>query len=214
MHTVLAHQGTLWHGFLLTLELTVLGYVGALVLGTVAAICRVSPVAPLRVFGGVYVEAFRNVPLLALLLLFVFGLPDVGLTVSYFKSAAICLALSAGAFVCEAMRSGINSIGLGQAEAARAIGLSFSQSLRHVVLPQAFRSMVQPLVNVFIGVALGSALAAAVGVDELTRQTQFLNLQYAVGAPSFLAAGVLYFALAVGGGAVGGYLERRVKVHR
>lgn len=214
MGTVFAHQGTLWHGFLLTLELTVLGYLGALVLGTVAAICRVSPIPPLRVLGGIYVEIFRNVPLLALLLLFVFGLPDVGLTFSYFKSAAICLALSAGAFVCEAMRSGINSIAVGQAEAARAIGLNFRQSLRFVILAQAFRTMVQPLVNVFIGVALGSALAAAVGVDELTRETQFLNLQYAVGAASFLAAGVLYFLVAMLGGGVGGYLERKVAMHR
>ena len=152
--------------------------------------------------GTIYVEFFRNIPLLSLLVLFIFGLPDAGVTIPLFASAAICLALSSSAFVCEAMRGGINSVSVGQAEAARAIGLSFTQVLRFVILPQAFRVMVQPLVNVFIGVLLSSALAAAVGVAELTNRTQQLNLQYAEAVVCFLFAGAVYLAisLAAGGG--------------
>ncbi|HEY0542537.1 MAG TPA: amino acid ABC transporter permease [Actinoallomurus sp.] len=214
MHIILSHIGDLLAGFGVTIELTLLGFVGAVILGTFLAVFRVVPVTPLRVVGAVYVEFFRNIPLLALLILVIFGLPDVGVTYSLFLSAAICLALSGAAFVCEAMRSGINTVPVGQAEAARAIGLTFVQSLRHVILPQAFRTMVQPLVNVFIGVALSSSLAAAVGVSELTNRTQQLNLRYAEAVGSFLVAGVLYLLLAMAGGGIGGRLERRLAIRR
>jgi glutamate transport system permease protein len=149
-------------------------------------------------------------PLLSLLVLFVFGLPDVGLTVPLFASAAICLALFAAAFVCEAVRGGINAVPVGQAEAARALGFTFTQSLRHVILPPALRTMVQPLVNIFIGVALGSSLAAAVGVSELTNRTQVLNLQSAEAVVLFLVSGAIYLAIALLGGTAGGVLERRL----
>src|SRR5206468_7112391 len=136
------------------------------------------PILPLRVVGAVYVEFFRNIPLLTLLVLIVFGLPDIGITYSLFTSAVLGLSLSGAAFVCEAIRGGINAVSVGQAEAARAIGLSFGKSLRHVILPQAFRTMVQPLTNIFIGVLLSSALAAAVGVDELTNRSSQLVTRY------------------------------------
>jgi glutamate transport system permease protein len=214
MHIVLTHFSDLLAGFVVTLELTALGFLGAVLLGTSLAILRVSPITPLRVVGSSYVEFFRNIPLLALLILVVFGLPDLGVTYSLFTSAALCLALSGAAFVCEAMRGGINAVSVGQAEAARAIGLTFTQSLRFVILPQAFRAMVQPLVNVFIGVALSSSLAAAVGVSELTNRTQQLNLEYAEAVASFLVAGALYLLLALSGGGIGGWLERRLAIRR
>jgi len=214
MHIVLTHFSDLLAGFVVTLELTALGFLGAVLLGTSLAILRVSPITPLRLVGSSYVEFFRNIPLLALLILVVFGLPDLGVTYSLFTSAALCLALSGAAFVCEAMRGGINAVSVGQAEAARAIGLTFTQSLRFVILPQAFRAMVQPLVNVFIGVALSSSLAAAVGVSELTNRTQQLNLEYAEAVASFLVAGALYLLLALSGGGIGGWLERRLAIRR
>jgi len=214
MHIVLTHFSDLLAGFVVTLELTALGFLGAVLLGTSLAILRVSPITPLRVVGSSYVEFFRNIPLLALLILVVFGLPDLGVTYSLFTSAALCLALSGAAFVCEAMRGGINAVSVGQAEAARAIGLTFTQSLRFVILPQAFRAMVQPLVNVFIGVALSSSLAAAVGVSELTNRTQQLNLEYAEAVAFFLVAGALYLLLALSGGGIGGWLERRLAIRR
>lgn len=214
MHILTDNIGFLMQGVLVTLELTVLGYIGALVLGTLLAVCRVGPITPLRVIGSIYVEFFRNIPLLSLLVLVIFGLPDAGVTIPLFTSAAICLALSSSAFTCEAMRGGINSVSVGQAEAARAVGLSFLQVLRFVILPQAFRVMVQPLVNVFIGVLLSSALAAAVGVPELTNRAQQLNLQYAEAVVCFVFAGAVYLVIALGGGAVGGHLERRLAIKR
>ena len=210
MSVVTDNLGFLLGGLLVTLELTVLGFVGALLLGTVLAVFRVSPVAPLRWVGAVYVEVLRNMPLLTLLILVVFGLPDIGITFSLFTSAALCMAGFGAAFVCEAVRGGINAVSVGQAEAARSLGFTFTQSLRYVILPPAFRTMVQPLVNIFIGVVLGSSLASAVGVSELTNRTQVLNLQSAEAVVLFLVSGAIYLAIALLGGAAGGALERRV----
>ncbi|MGN6246254.1 MAG: amino acid ABC transporter permease [Motilibacteraceae bacterium] len=204
----------LLEGLVVTLELSVLGFVGALVLGTVGAVFRISPVPPLRAVGAVWVGVLRNVPLLVLLVLFVFGLPEVGLRYSLFWTAVTCIALYASAFVCETVRAGIRTVPLGQAEAARAVGLTFTQSLRHVVLPQAFRSMVQPLVNVFIGVVLGTSLVAAVGVPEMTNKTESLDLQYDEPLLTFGLAALLYVAVTLGGGLAGGRLERALRVRR
>jgi glutamate transport system permease protein len=126
----------------------------------------------------------------------------------------MCLAAFGAAFVCEAVRGGINTVPVGQAEAARSLGFTFTQSLFYVILPPAFRRMVQPLVNIFIGIALSSSLAAAVGVSELTNRTQVLNLQSAEAVVLFLVSGVLYLVIALLGGTVGGALERRLGIAR
>ena len=108
------------------------------------------------------------------------------------------------------MRSGINTVPVGHAEAARSIGLGFFGTLRFVVLPQAFRTMVQPLVNVFIGTVIGSALCSAVAVTEITWVTQTLNIQYAQAVLMFLVAGVVYLSMSLGGAFLGGAIERAV----
>ena len=200
----------LLNGVLTTIGLTVLGFTGALLLGSLVAIFRVSPVTPLRVLGTVYVEFFRNVPLLTLLILIVFGLPDIGLLLPLFWCGVLGLVLAGSAFVCETVRSGINTIGVGQSEAARALGMSFGTQLRLIILPQAFRTMVQPLVNNFIGILIGSSLAAAVGVSDITNVTQQLNIQYAEAVVLFLIAGAVYLVFALGAGGVGAWLEQLV----
>jgi glutamate transport system permease protein len=202
------------HGLWVAVTLTGIGFAGALVLGTLLAVFRVSPIPPLRAFGAVYVEVLRNIPLLALLILVTFGLPDIGIVFDLYTTAAICLAVFNAAFVCEAIRTGINTVGVGQAEAARALGLTFSQSLRFVILPQAFSAMVQPLVNVFIGVLLGSSLASAIGVQDLLGVAQYINLREAWGIGLFAAAAGIYAAIALGAGALGGRIERRVAISR
>ena len=214
MSVVFDNLGFLFGGLLVTLGLTVLGFAGALVIGTVLAVFRVSPITPLRWVGAIYVEVLRNMPLLTLLVLVVFGLPDIGIRFSLFTSAAICMAVFAGAFVCEAVRGGINTVPVGQAEAARSLGFTFTQSLRYVILPPAFRTMVQPLVNIFIGVALGSSLAAAVAVGELTYAAQQVGNRTAESMLLFLISAVVYIVLALLGGGVGSVLERRLAVQR
>jgi glutamate transport system permease protein len=210
MQILFDNAGVIAQGLLVTVLLTIFGYLGSLLLGTVIAICRVSPITPLRGFGTAYVEFFRNIPLLSLLVLVVFGLPDVGLLLPLFWAGVASLVLSGAAFVCETVRSGINTVSVGQSEAARALGMGFWQQLRLVILPQAFATMVQPLVNIFIGTLIGSSLCSAVGVSDLTNVTQQLNIQYAEAVFLFLVSGLTYLMLALGSGAVGGVIERRL----
>ena len=204
----------LLNGVLTTVGLTILGFVGALLIGTVVAVFRVSPITPLRIVGTAYVEFFRNVPLLTLLILIVFGLPDIGLLIPLFWCGVLGLVLAGSAFICETVRSGINTISVGQSEAARALGMSFGTQLRLIILPQAFRTMVQPLVNNFIGILIGSSLAAAVGVSDITNVTQQLNIQYAEAVVLFLLAGAVYLVFALGAGRIGSWLEGLVSKSR
>ncbi|WP_329569583.1 amino acid ABC transporter permease [Kitasatospora sp. NBC_01266] len=206
--------GPLGHGLLLTLAMTGLAFAGALVLGVLLAVCRISPVPPLRVLGAGYVTVFRNIPLLVLLVLFVFGLPDVGLLFSLFATVTLTMALYWAAFVCEVLRAGIRTVPFGQAEAARALGLTAGQSIRYVILPQALRSMVQPLAGVFIGLALSTSLAAAVGVAEMTGQAQFTTLKYDQPLTSFAATTVVYVLITLTSGLVAGRIEKKVAIHR
>lgn len=210
MSAITENIPTLLGGIGTTLLLTLLGFGLSVVCGTVLAICRVSPIPPLRWAATVYVEIFRNMPMLSLLVLLAFGMPDAGLLLPLFWTGVLALVLSGSAFVCETVRSGINTVPVGHAEAARSIGLGFFGVLRHVVLPQAFRTMIQPLVNIFIGTVIGSSLCAAVAVPELTYRTQAINNQYAQAVLMFLFVGVVYLCIAFGGGLVGSILERRL----
>jgi glutamate transport system permease protein len=158
----------LWDAFLTTLSLSALAGLLALVLGTLLAAARVSPIPPLRGLATFYVEVFRNTPLTVVFFFLIFGLPQIDFIVDFYTGAWLSLGLYTAAFVCEALRSGINAISTGQAEASRAIGLTFGQSLREVVLPQAFRTVVPPLGNVFIAMVKNSSIAAGFGISELS----------------------------------------------
>ena len=210
MQLLIENLPALLSGVGVTIALTLISYVLAVVWGTILAVFRVSPIPPLRVFGAIYVEIFRNIPLLSLLILIAFGLPDAGLLLPYFWCAVLGLVLSSAAFVCENIRSGINTVPVGHAEAARSLGLGFFGVLRYVVLPQAFRTMVQPLVNVFIGTLLGSSLAAAITVNEITFTTQYLTNQTAQAVLLFSFSGAVYLLLSLGAAAVGRAIENAV----
>lgn len=214
MNIVFDHLSDVLGGLKVTLELAVLSFLGAMIVGTVVAVMRISPIAPLRAVGLVYVEFFRNIPLLSLLFLVVFGLPDLNITFSLFSSVLVGMSFFSGAFVCEAVRTGINTVSIGQAEGARAIGLTFTQALRKVILPQAFRSMIQPLTNVWIGTLIGTSIAANVGVFEMTAEGQYLNLTYAGGLPVFGSIAMIYLAMCLLSGGFGSWLERKVAILR
>ena len=197
-------------GLATTLAIALLAYAGALVVGTLVAVCRVSPVPPLRALGAVWVTIACNIPTLCLMILLAFVAPRAGVPLSLFPAAVGAILLAGSGYVCEAVRSGINSVAKGQIEAARALGMPFGLIIREVVLPQALARTVQPLVNVFISCLIGSALAAAIGVHELTYATQQLNLHYAEAVFTFLLSGLTYLALAFGATRLGGLLERRL----
>ncbi|MFI6976995.1 amino acid ABC transporter permease [Embleya sp. NPDC050154] len=214
MDVVLRHLSAFTDGITTTLELTALSFAGALVIGIVVAAMRVSPVAALRGVGTVYVETFQNTPLLVLLVLFVFGLPEVGVIFPLFTTAVIVIALYEAAYIAEAVRSGINTVSIGQAEAARALGLTFGQSLRLVILPQALRGVVQPIGNIFIALTMNTSLAAAVGVVELTSAANRVNLLEAQPIPVFVGAGLGYMVICAAAGLLTGVIERKVAIVR
>lgn len=155
-------------GFWMTIRLTAVAALVALVLGTVLAAMRVSPAPPLRWAATGYVELVRNTPLTLVFVLMVFGLPELGFRFSFFARAVISLSLYSAAFVCEVLRSGINAVQPGQAEAARALGMTFAQTMRTIVLPQAFRTVIPPLGNLLIALTKNTAIAEAFGVVEAT----------------------------------------------
>jgi glutamate transport system permease protein len=161
--------------FLTTLSLSLTAGLLAVVLGTLLAACRVSPITPLRGLATFYVETFRNTPLTVVFFFIIFGLPQIDFSVGFFTGAALAVGMYTAAFVCEAVRSGINAVSAGQAEAARALGLTFGQSLREIVLPQAFRTVVPPLGNVWIAMVKNTSIAAGFAVTELTASLQRLS---------------------------------------
>jgi glutamate transport system permease protein len=212
---VLDNLDLFWQGFRTTLALTVIGSVLALVIGTVLAAMRVSPVPTLRAAGTAYVQVVRNTPLTVVFFFAVFVLPQLDIGLSFFVFAVIALTVYHAAFFCEAVRSGINAVSVGQAEAARSVGLTFGQSMQLVILPQAFRSVIPPLINVVIALTKNTSIAAAFGVTELTAVGfRLANQNGDAVIPILLGVGVCYLAITLPSGWLAGVVERRVAVAR
>ena len=215
MDAVLDNLGAYREGFVTTLELSALSSLLALLLGTLLAAMRVSPVPTLRAAGATYVELVRNTPLTVVFFFVVFVLPQLDILLPYFAFAVIALTVYHAAFFCEAVRSGINAVGVGQAEAARSIGLTFGQSLRMVVLPQAFRTVIPPLINVVIALIKNSSIAAAFGVVELTATgTRLAAANGDAVIAVLVGVAVCYLVLTLPSGWLAGRVEHRLAVAR
>ena len=215
MNVLLDHFALFREGFLGTVELTALSGLIALVLGVVIAAFRVSPVPPLRHFGAAWVLLLRNTPLTLLFFVAVMALPRLGLnTWSYFQLAVLALSTYTSAFVCEAVRSGINTVPLGQAEAARSIGMTFTQTLRLVVLPQATRTALPPIGSLMIALTRNSAIAGGFSVFELFSVQKTLSEEgYGIWT-IFVWVAAAYLLLAFAISALFRFLENRMAVAR
>ncbi len=214
MDVVLDNLDVFVGGMRSTATLTLLSFALAMAIGIVLAACRVSPVPPLRAVGAFYVATIRNTPLAVLFVLFYFGLPQVDLVYANFPTAIAVLGGYTGAFVGEAVRSGINSVNRGQAEAARAIGLTFPQTLTIVVLPQALRTVVAPIGSLFIALIKNSSVASVIAVTELVHRTDKLSNDTAVGVPIYLGAVAAYLLMTIPSGVAFAAIERRVAIKR
>lgn len=201
-------------GMRTTVSLTLLSFLAALVIGTVVAAFRVSPIPPLRWVGALYVEMVRSTPLTVLFVLFFFGLTKVGIQYDKFPTAIIVLAIYTGAFVAEMVRSGINAVARGQAEAARALGLTFPQVLWVVVLPQALRTVVAPLGGIFIALVKNSSIASVIAVADLSYNVDLLAQATARPIPVFLGAAVAYLLITIPSGIAIEVLDRRLAIRR
>ncbi|MBH5337334.1 amino acid ABC transporter permease [Streptomyces pactum] len=209
--------------FWVTVKLTVFSAIGSLIWGTLLAAMRVSPVPVMRAFGTAYVNIVRNTPLTIVIVFASLGLyQTLGISLLggtlddiNFQLAVLALAAYTASFVCEALRSGINTVPVGQAEAARALGLNFRQVLTLVVLPQAFRAVVAPLANVLIALTKNTTVAAAIGVaeaatlmkDMIENESDAIFLVFSVFAFGFVV-------LTLPTGLLLGWLSKRVAVKR
>jgi len=209
-------------GFLWILKLTVGGTVGALVLGVVLAAMRVSPVPVLRGFGALWVNTFRNTPLTLIVFFCYFGLySTLGLTLSddidlnNYWLGVVGLSVYTAAFVCEAIRSGINTVPAGQAEAARAIGMSFFQTLTMVVLPQAGRAVIAPLGSIFIALAKNSTIVGTIGLAESSNaMKELINANGDAVIAIFLVFAGTFAIVLIPTGYAFGWLANRMAVKR
>jgi glutamate transport system permease protein len=166
--------------------------------------------------GVIYVEIIRNTPVTVVFFLVVFVLPQIGAVIpSYSLAAIVALGVYMAAFVCEAVRSGVNAVGAGQAEAARALGFSFAEGMRFVILPQALRAVVPPLANVWITLVRNTSVAAGFGVLELTAAGRRINfLDPARVVPALLWIAVAYLVITLGSAGVFRVLEKKLAVAR
>ncbi|MGW9031688.1 amino acid ABC transporter permease [Streptomyces sp. NPDC055722] len=215
MNVLLDHLADFREGFIGTVLLTLTSGLLAMVLGVIIAGFRVSPVPPLRMFGTAWVTLFRNTPLTLLFLVAWFVVPVIFVPgMSPWTKALLALSFYTSAFVCEAVRSGINTVPLGQAEAARSLGMTFSQTLRLIVLPQATRTVIAPLSSIFIALTKNSAIAGAFSVTELFGWQKALSDQgYAIAwIFVWVALGYLVITFSISG--LFRLLERRMEVAR
>lgn len=200
--------------FRTTVTLTLVAFAVAFVLGTVVAACRVSPVPPLRWAAATFVELVRNTPLTVLFVLVYFGLPKAGITFEAFPASVLVLGGYTGAFVAESVRSGINTVATGQAEAARAIGLTFPQVLGLIVLPQALRTVVAPLGNLFIACTKNSAIASVISLNELSKLADGLSNETGRPVEVLIGVAAAYLIVTLPSGFALGWLERKVAIRR
>ncbi|MFZ5869132.1 MAG: amino acid ABC transporter permease [Actinomycetota bacterium] len=216
MEAVTENLDLFWSGYLRSLGIVLWGLVGSLALGTVIASFRVSPVPPLRALGTAYVTLIRNAPLTVVLFFMAFGFPEIGINASYYVFGVAALIIYTSAFVCEAVRSGINAVPAGQAEAARSVGLTFAQSLREVILPQAFRTSVPPVGSVLIAMMKNSAVVGAFGVgrDLFSVGATLTSAQGYPALPVLTGMAVGYLLITIPAGLLLAVIERKVAIVR
>jgi glutamate transport system permease protein len=217
-----ANQELYLQGFYWILRLTAASAVIALILGVVLAAMRVSPIPVLRAFGTAWVNIFRNTPLTLVIFFCYFGLFSTlgfsladDLNMNNFWLGVVGLSVYTSAFVCEGVRAGINTVPPGQAEAARAIGLTFLQTLRIVVLPQAGRAVIAPLGSIFIALAKNSTIVGTIGVMESSNAMKdLINANGDAVIPIFLVFAGTFVAVLVPTGYFFGWLADRLAVRR
>jgi glutamate transport system permease protein len=220
------YRDEIFAAFWVTIKLTAYSGLGALVLGTFLAAMRLSPVPMLRWLGSAYVTIVRNTPLTLILLFCSFGLSQtLGITLansrsptsiadSNFQLAVLGLAVYTAAFVCESVRAGVNTVPVGQAEAARSLGLTFSQNMRIILLPQAFRAVIAPLGSVLIALTKNTTIASAIGVAEaaLLMKGMFESTAALLSVGAIFAGGFVVLTLPMG--LLFTYLGQRLAVNR
>lgn len=199
---------------LLTWKLTAVSFVPGFLLGVVVTVLRLLPLPPLRFVLTAYVEIFRNIPGVALLIFIVFALPDLNVLIDYEPAVILTLALVCSAFTADYLRAGINTVAGGQVEAALSLGMRPMRVVTAVVLPQALRAVVQPMTSLLIALMLSTSLASQVPLPgrELTALVSKIANDSAAGMAAFAVAAALYVATGLLIAWAGATLEKKVRI--
>lgn len=210
------HGPAFWQALLLTWKLTLVSYVPGVLLGVLVAVLRLLPLPPLRWALSVYVEIFRNIPSVALLIFIVFALPDLNIVIDYEPSVILALTLVCSAFTADYLRAGINTIPGSQIEAALSLGMRPLQIVSAVVLPQALRSVVQPMTSLLIALMLSTSLASQLPFPgrELTALVSKIANDSALGIAAFAVAATMYVVTGLLIAWAGAVLEKKVRILR
>ncbi|MFB2582066.1 amino acid ABC transporter permease [Herbiconiux sp. P15] len=215
MNVVIDNLPLYLEGFGQTFSLLLISGLAALVLGTVVAVMRISPIPSLSGFAAVYTELLRNTPLTLVLFFCAIILPYLGSELPYFWCAIIGLTLYTSPFVAEAIRSGVNGVPIGQAEAARSLGLGFGQTVGIVIFPQAIRMVIPPLINVLIALTKNTSVAGAFFVADLFGVGRTLaNANGNAVIAILLAVATFYLLITIPLGILAGRLEKKFVVQR
>ena len=196
----------------ITIEITALSVGLGLFLGTVIGICRICNNKVLRFLSAIYVDFIRGTPLLVQIFMVYFALPAlIGSRIDPFIAAITACSINSGAYVAEIFRAGIQSIDVGQMEAGRSLGLSWMQTMRYIILPQAFKRIIPPLGNEFIAMLKDSSLVSVIGFEELTRRGQLIIASTYASFEIWTAVAIIYLAMTLTISRFVAYMERRYR---
>lgn len=200
----------LLQGAVITIQITVMAVGCGFFIGMIAALANLSRFKIVRLLVKCYVELFRGTPLLVQIFMIYFALPMViGQSINPYVAAVTACSINSGAYVSEIFRAGIQSIDKGQMEAGRSLGLTWAQTMRYIVMPQAFKAIIPPLGNEFIAMMKDTSLVSVIGFEELTRRGQLIISKTYGALEIWLAVAVLYLIMTLGIAQLVSYLERR-----
>ena len=200
-------------GAVVTVKITALSVALGVIIGLFVGVARICHAAPLRVLAAIYVDFLRGTPLLVQIFLIYFALPVItGQRVDPFFAAIASCGINSGAYVAEIFRAGIQSIDAGQMEAGRSLGMSWMQTMRYIIVPQAFKRVIPPLGNEFIALLKDSSLVSVIGFEELTRRGQLIIARTYGSLEIWLSVAIIYLAMTLTISRFVAYLERRYKV--
>ena len=214
MHLVVNSFPLLLIGAGVTIQITVLSTAIGFVIGLIVGVARISNLRVLRMLAEVYVEFFRGTPLLVQIFLFYFALPVItGQRIDPFIAAISACGINSGAYVAEIFRAGIQSVDDGQMEAGRSLGMTWLQTMRYIIVPQAFKRVIPPLGNEFIAMLKDSSLVSVIGFEELTRRGQLIIAKTYGSFEIWMSVAVIYLVMTLTISRFVAYLERRYRVH-
>lgn len=210
---VFSHWDRYMEGFINTIQVSIIALIGSLLLGAIIAIFRIAPNKPLNWIGTAYVEVIRNIPLLIVVFFFYLGLPSLGITLDGFVSGTLGLTVYTASFIAEAIRAGIQAIPKGQTEAARATGLSYLQTMIHIILPQAIKIVLPAIGNQLINLVKNSSILAVVAGMDLMYYADLINSDTFLPLTVYTFVALFYLVLTVPLSFAVLYMEKKFNIN-